>query len=375
MFWNLAYRTLLHDRGKLVAGLVGVIFSVVLVNIQGGLFFGLIRKASTLVDDGHADIWVGHRGMHNVDFPHPIPQRWQHVVAGVPGVAEVQPLRILLSEMSLPGGGYEGIVLVGVPPGTRLGHAYELVEGPPHALRRNDAVIVDQCDDLKLRDPVLGELREIGGRRVRVTGKSQGVLSFLVTPYVFTSYDRAAELTATDPADTSYILARLDGAADPRAVCRAIEAKLPDVSAMTADQYASVSVRFWMMRTGLGLSFGAATVLGVLVGLVMVAQTLYAMVLDRVGEYATLRAIGIRESELLSVLAMQSCLVAALGVSIGMGLTLFLKASLSTPKAAIEIPMMLYVTCAALMFLICLAASGLPYLRIRRIDPHLVLQA
>ena len=76
MLLNLAIRTLLHDRGKLIAGLVGVVFSVVLVNIQGGLFTGLMSKASLLVDRSQADIWVGHRGMHNVDFPHDIPLRW-----------------------------------------------------------------------------------------------------------------------------------------------------------------------------------------------------------------------------------------------------------------------------------------------------------
>ena len=116
MRWNLAYRTLFYDRGKLIAGLVGVIFSVVLVNVQGGLFFGLIRKASTLITRSNADIWVGHRGMHNVDFAHPIPERYRYVVAGVDGVAEVQPLRIYFTDISLPDGGYENVALVGIAP-------------------------------------------------------------------------------------------------------------------------------------------------------------------------------------------------------------------------------------------------------------------
>jgi putative ABC transport system permease protein len=144
---------------------------------------------------------------------------------------------------------------------------------------------------------------------------------------------------------------------------------------MTADEYSGVSVNFWMTRTGLGLSFGAATILGLLVGLVMVGQTLYAMVLDRVGEYATLRAIGIRERELLGILTFQSVMVASIGIAIGMVLTIVLQAFLSTPRATIEIPLSLYVGCACLIFTICLFASGLPYLRIRRIDPHAALQS
>ncbi len=375
MHWNLAYRTLFHDRGKLVAGLVGVIFSVVLVNIQGGLFFGLIGKASMLVDRSQADIWIGHRGMHNVDFAHPIPERWQYVVAGIPGVAEVQPLRVEFGEMDLPGGGFENVVLVGVPRETGLGRAYNLVEGHDDALTRRDGIIVDQCDDDKLAAPQVGELREINGRRVRVTGKSNGVLSFLVTPYVFTDYDNAIEIAGSDPRRTSYLLARVQPGVDAEPICAAIRQKLPDVSAMTAQQYADVSVNFWMTRTGLGLSFGAAAMLGLLVGLVMVGQTLYAMVLDRLSEYATLRAIGLGERELLRILAFQSIIVASIGIAVGMVLTVILKTMLSTPRATIEIPFMLYVGCAALIFCICLFASVLPYWRVRRIDPHTALQS
>ena len=74
--WMMSIKTLIADRGKLLTALVGVMFSIVLVNVQGGLFFGLIRKASLLVDQGNADIWVGHKKMNNVDFPQEVPRRW-----------------------------------------------------------------------------------------------------------------------------------------------------------------------------------------------------------------------------------------------------------------------------------------------------------
>jgi len=47
-----AIRMLISDRGKLATALIGVIFSVLLVNVQGGLFIGLIDKAGLLVDNG-----------------------------------------------------------------------------------------------------------------------------------------------------------------------------------------------------------------------------------------------------------------------------------------------------------------------------------
>lgn len=374
MLWNLAYRTLLYDRGKLFAGLIGVVFSVVLVNIQGGLFFGLMNKASLLVDRSNADIWVGHKGMHNVDFPHGLPERWVHRIRSVPGVERAEPFHVSFSEMSLPDGKFEGVVLVGSVEGSDLGRAYTIVEGPADALSYHDAVLVDRCDDEKLADPRLGELREIGGRRVRICGKSEGVLSFLVTPYVFTTYARARSLASTDPSLASYFLVRLEKGADSDAVCQEIRRRLGDVTAVPASQYAATSVQFWMTRTGIGISFGAATCMGLLVGLIMVAQTLYAMVLDRLEEFATLKAIGSTERELVILLGGQASLVAGLGIGIGLVMTVIVQAVCSTPRAEILIPIGLYLASAVLVFAICLFASALPYLRVRRVDPHSVLQ-
>ena len=374
MLWNIAFRTLLHDRGKLLAGLVGVIFSVVLVNIQGGLFLGLMNKARLLVNLSHADIWVGHRGMHNVDFPHHIPERWIHRIRSVPGVREAEPVRIYQSEMNLPDGNFEGVTLIGIKEDTALGRAYEIVEGAQDALSYADGVIIDQCDTEKLFHPRIGEIREIGGRRARISATSHGVLSFLVTPYVFTTYDRAADYAGGNPSMASYFLVSVHDGVDRKAVCREIERRLQDVSAVPADEYGAISVHFWLSRTGIGLSFGAATMLGLLVGLVMVGQTLYAMVLDRINEFATLKAIGSSEREIMLLLGAQSCFVAVLGIAIGLVISMVISATLSTPRATIEIPIPLYIASALLVFCICLIASTLPYLRVRRVDPHTVLQ-
>ena len=374
MLWNLAIRTLLYDRGKLIAGLVGVIFSVVLVNIQGGLFSGLMGKASLLVDRSGADIWVGHRGMHNVDFPHSIPIRWINRVRSIPGVRDAEPMRIAFADISLPGGKFESVAVVGVTEGSQLGRAYQIVEGPDNALDYPNSVIVDQCDDKKLLFPRIGDTREISGQKVRIMGKCKGVLSFLVAPYIFTHHKHAAELTGTDPSMTSYFLVKLEEGADKHLVCDEIQHRLSEVTVMPTTEYASTSVNFWMTRTGIGLSFGAATLMGLLVGLVMVGQTLYAMVLDRVGEFATLKAIGSTEKEIIMLLTAQSTAVAVVGITIGTLISMLIRFLLSTPRTEIDISIWLYVTSASLVFVICLLASVLPYFRVRRVDPHSVLQ-
>ena len=374
MLWNLALRTLLCDRGKLLAGMLGVVFSVVLVNIQGGLFNGMISKASFLVDRSNADIWVGSHGMHNVDFPHDLPERWIHRVRGVPGVVEAEPIRVGFAEMMLPSGGHEDVVVIGLPQHSDLGRVFEVVEGASEPLRISQGIVVDQCDDAKLEAPRIGDLRQIGGHRARVVAKSHGVLSFLVSPYLFTRIDQASLYCKRDPTKVSYFLVRVSPTARISDVCREINRRLPSAAVMPAGEYAAISVNFWTTRTGIGMSFGAAAGLGLLVGLVMVAQTLYAMVLDRVSEYATLKAIGATEPQILVLLISQATCIATAGIGVGIVLSSLIGWLLSTPRATIDVPLTLYLVSGLLVFAICLFASGLPYLRLRRVDPHLVLQ-
>ncbi|TWT33801.1 FtsX-like permease family protein [Posidoniimonas corsicana] len=371
---ELATKMLLADRGKLATALVGVVFAVVLVNVQGGLFIGLISKASLLVDQGGAEIWVGHRKMNNVDFPHDIPRRWVHRIRSIPGVQQAEPYLVGHSVMTLPSGGFEQVLVVGSDSRSLLGAAGQVAVGDPRSIREPDAVFLDVGDLDKVENPQVGELREIGRRRARVVGYTEGVLGFLVTPYVFTTIDRAAEYLRKPTDQASYFLVALSPTADTGKVQQEIKARLPDAEVMTCDQYAWVSVDYWLRRTGIGVSFGAATGLGLIVGLIVVAQTLYASVLDRVHEYATLKAIGATEPQLRAVVFSQAMLLALAGSAAGLLAVAVVQTLCSTPRAPITVPWWISITSCVLVTLICLLASLAPYFKLRRVDPAIVLQ-
>ena len=373
--WSIALQTLIADRGKLFTALVGVVFSVVLVNLQGGLFLGMIFKASLLVVNGRADIWVGHRQMHNVEFPRDIPRRWTYRIRPIAGVKRADPYLIGFSDMTLPGGGFEGVAVVGVDRHSQLGRAWSLDQGPSDALQHTDGIVVDDSEDFKLNYPKLGDVREIGYKRARIVGKSSGIMGFQVAPYVFTNYELAAKYLNKSPNDCSYILVELEPGADVDQVCAAIRQRVPDLDALPSQTYGQECVNFWMTRTGLGISFGAATLLGVLVGLVMVAQTLYAMVLDRLVEFGTLKAIGATETQIFSILLIQAVVMAIVGSLIGLQLVTIIQGLFTSPSAPIVIPLWLSISSCGLVLVICLLSSLIPYIRIRKVDPMVVLQS
>jgi putative ABC transport system permease protein len=372
--WSLSLKTLIADRGKLLTALVGVVFSVVLVNVQGGLFFGLIRKASLLVDQGNADIWVGHKKMNNVDFPQDVPRRLVDRIRSIEGVKRAEPYLVGHSVMSLPDGGFEYVLVVGCDPATLLGATMPGL-GSADDLRRADAVVIDAFDAHKLGNPQLGDVREIGRHRARVVGFTQGVLGFLVTPYVFTTIDRAAEYLGRNTDVASYFLVQTDDDASTAEVCRRIHERLPELEAYTRQQYAGTTIAYWLQRTGLGISFGAATALGLIVGLVIVGQTLYASVLDRLVEFGTLKAIGAQEYQVRTIILQQALSLAVVGSAAGLLCVLFVQAAFSTPRAPISIPWYLSLASCLVVISVCLVAALLPYMRVRSIDPAMVLQS
>ncbi|MGH7091463.1 MAG: ABC transporter permease, partial [Stellaceae bacterium] len=84
----LALRNLVHDRIRLVVTLVGIAFSVVLINSEFGLLLGFTQTTASLIDRAHADLWIMGVGTRDVDQAGAIPNRRLYQALAVPGVAD-----------------------------------------------------------------------------------------------------------------------------------------------------------------------------------------------------------------------------------------------------------------------------------------------
>jgi putative ABC transport system permease protein len=374
--WLLAIKAMLADRGKLLTSLVGVTFSVVLINLQGGLYLGLIQKASLLIDYGQADVWVGHWDMNNADISTFIPERWIHRIRSIEGVERADPYLVVFGRAIMPDGRFENVIVVGCDPASLLGNAWVMAEGDPAAIRHPDGVIVDACDAAKLGDCRVGDYREINGRQAKVVGMTNGIVGFTTNPYVFTTLDRARNKygTAVPPEHCTYFLVRAKPGTDVPTLAARIRERVPEVEVYDRQTYSNICMEYWLTRTGIGISFGLATLLGLLVGLIMVAQTLHASVNERIKEFATLKAMGAADDYVARFLVAQALGNAMIGSVLGLAGALALGRTLSTPRAPVLFAWWVLAGSVALITLVCLVAASLPYWRIRRIDPAAVLR-
>ena len=84
---------------------------------------------------------------------------------------------------------------------------------------------------------------------------------------------------------------------------------------LTPAEFRERSRSFWLFGTGAGAALFAGALLGVIVGTVIVAQTLYSSTKDHLNEFATLRAIGSSRRYIYKVIICQALLSAVIGFS------------------------------------------------------------
>ena len=97
-----------------------------------------------------------------------------------------------------------------------------------------------------------------------------------------------------------------------------MQERLPAVDVLTRDEFAHKSRMYWTIKTGAGGAILTAAVLGFLIGLVVVSQTIYANTMENIEEYATLKALGAPRSLVARVVLTQALLCGAVGSILGL---------------------------------------------------------
>jgi putative ABC transport system permease protein len=374
--WLLAIKSMLADRGKLLTSLLGVSFAVVLVNLQGGLLVGLLKKASLLIDHSQADIWVGHRHMSNVDMGDFIPERWVDRIRSVDGVERADSYLIAGSMAAMRDGRSELVVVIGCDPASLLGNAWVMEEGDPEAIRHPDGVLVDVHAVETLGGCKVGDTLELNGHRAVVVGLTRGIVGFTNNPYIFTTLERSRRyVQGVPPGHCSYFLVKAQPNANIPELCTRLRDRVTELDVHEKATYSWICKHFWLTRTGVGMSFGLATFLGLLVGLAVTAETLYASVSERIKEFATLKAMGADDGYVARFLVTQALGTAFLGSIFGLAGAIVFGQSISNPAAPVMLTWWVGGISVILIVIVCLIAAWLPYQRIRRIDPAGVLRS
>jgi putative ABC transport system permease protein len=369
---TLAARNLFHDRLRFVATLIGIVFSMILVTVQMGLYLGFGRMVTTMIDHAGADLWIMPLGTKCFEDSSSLDDSKRFRALSMKGVADAVPIVIGFAPWKMPGGGTSPVFLIGSNLRSGGLRPWNVVAGSIEALEIPGAIAVDRSYLDRLGISGLGATAEIRDQKVEVRALTRGIRSFTTTPYLFAPLERARAFTGMAPNTESYILVRVARNTDIETVRRRLQSNIADVEVLTPAEFRDRSRSFWLFGTGAGAGLFAGALLGIIVGTVIVAQTLYASTKDHLNEFATLRAIGSSGRYIYKVIISQAVLSAVIGFCIAAAVGLLIVRATAETALPIMLTPVMTVALFALAVVMCVLSAVGAIAKVMRIDPAMV---
>ena len=372
---SIARKNLFHDKVRFAVALAGISFAVVLITVQLGVYLAFRSNVSVLIDHTEADIWVTAHGLENFDFGRPFSEKKLYDVREVPGVAWAEKYFLAFGYWKTPGGSQESVQMVGFDPETMVGAPWNIVRGNPQDLKYFNSVFYDEAESNRLGNLPVGAETEINNHRVRVAGIVRGARSFIQSPYVFTSFKTALALSFVNKGNTVYVLVKVAPGYALKDVQRRIKETVTDVDVYTSAEFSKKSQDYWMINTGTGVALLAVALMGVVIGTVIVANTIYTSTTEHLKEFGTLKAIGASNWDLYAIIIEQALINSVIGFIVGMAVSFVVTEMMKRGHLPILLPVPVLMGIFVLTVMMCLWSSLLSISKVTRIDPAMVFKS
>lgn len=375
----LAWLQLTREKIRLLVALAGIGFAVILMFMQLGFRDALFESAVTLHTQIKADILLISPQSTTLVAMKSFAQRRLYQARGFDGVEAVSPLYLDLAIWKNPlNRQTRSILVIGIDPSDDV---FEIpaVNQNLAALKMPDVVLFDQASRPEFGPiPAMFEQgqeisTEISGRRIKVGGLFKLGASFGADGNLITSDLNFLRLFA--PRRTASLidvgLIQLKPGVVPELVQANLKQALPnDVKVLTKQEFIDFEKQYWQTSTSIGFIFTIGTVMGFVVGTVIVYQILYTDVSDHLAEYATLRAMGYKSSYLFSVVFQEALILAVLGYLPGFVLCLGLY---TLTRNATSLPMLMTMDRGILVLILaivmCSLSGAIAVRKVQSADP------
>lgn len=392
---SIARKNLFEDLPRFLVAQAGIMFAVSLITIQTGIFKGVMRSTALLIDQSPADIWVGSKDMETLEMTLHMPYERVSEAREVEGVERAEALIVQGTLWRDSSGHINHVRVFGFDPDGELFVPGKIVRGSLSELKNPHTIFVDEASFDGLKVGWIGDKVEVGAFIAEVVGFTQDTQSIVASPYIFASLENAHAFATTRPTEEraqqgsqadpepltsedeiTYVLVKAEPGQDLQELKQRLEEELPYTIALTREEMAEINRTYWEERTGIGfvLSLGAAV--GVVVGMVVVGQILYASVSDRIKEFGTLKAMGASQRVIYGVIIEQALWMAVLGYIPGMALCWVIKSWALTAQGLV---ILISPATAAGVFgittLMCVSSAIFAIQKINRVDPAIVFKA
>ncbi|QFS46767.1 ABC transporter permease DevC [Nostoc sphaeroides] len=374
----LSWLQLTREKTRLAVALAGISFADILMFMQLGfrdaLYYSNVRFHSSL----QGDIVLINSQSSAVLAMRSFSQRRLYKALELPAVQSVHPIYLDFTIWKNPVTGRpRSILIFGMNPETNIVNLPGVQENLDK-LKLPDVVLFDRSSRVEY-GPIAANYdqgktvtAEVRRRRIKVEGLFTLGASFGADGNLITSDINFLRIFSNRQKGLIDIgLIRLKPGADANIVAQELRKYLPnEVNVLTKQEFIDFERNYWANSTAIGFIFTLGTVMGFIVGTVIVYQILYTEVADHLAEYATLKAIGYTQNYLLTVILQEALLLAVLGYFPGIVFALFMYKS---ARDATLLPVFMSferaVMVLILTMLMCIISGAIAVRKLRSADP------
>jgi putative ABC transport system permease protein len=378
-----ALRNLLQNKIRLVISVGGVALALSLILALDAIMTGVEERLTAYIDNSGADIFVSQAGVRNLHMvSSSLPASVVGKMQAVPGVVAVTPIMYLTDTMDVgPNQDQYSVYVIGLPQGATMGGPWRVARGV--SIPADGQTVIDRGVAEKYGLGI-GDKVKILGQELTIAGLSDGTGNLLNSVAFISLNDFArirgnmpmsnAASTSTSMHIVSFVLVKVKPGASPDAVAARIEKEVPGVTAQSREAFATQERKIVKdMATDL---ITIMNLVGFLVGLAVMALTVYIATLSRRGEYGILKAVGARNRYLYGTVLAQALYSVVVGFALALTITFLLSVALpnlaSTLTLQISGASLLKVGIVSLV--IAALSALLPIRQIAGLDPAMVFK-
>ncbi|MBD1915172.1 MULTISPECIES: ABC transporter permease DevC [Cyanophyceae] len=374
----LAWLQLSREKSRFMIALAGIAFAVILMFMQLGFQSALYDSAARFHQSLRGDLILISARSKSLGYMMPFSRRRLYQVLGVRGVESVSPVYVGFGDWKNPENGtFRTIYVYGfdtAQPTTQLPEVNQGFE----RVRLEQNILFDRASRLeygsiaKTFEQSKPVSTELNGKTVKVVGLFTLGPSFGADGNIITSTANFLQLFPNRRlSEVTIGLIQLQPGESVAAAQTKIAAILAnDIRVLTHAEFIEFEKTYWKTSTAIGFIFTLGVSMGFIVGTVIVYQILYTDVSSHLAEYATLKAMGYKNSYLLNVVFQEAIILAVLGYIPGFLLSVLLY---ELTQEATFLPLAMGFSRAffvlVLSLLMCVVSGAIAIRRLRQADP------
>jgi putative ABC transport system permease protein len=346
-----------------MVGVAGATFAVTLIIMQLGFRETMFAAGVQFHQHLVGDLFMISPNSKVLSRMSTFPRRRLVQARAIAGVRSVSPIYTAPGLLKNPeAAGVRQILVVGFDPKDRVFDLPEIVRNT-NLIRMPDTGLYDAQSRPEF-GPIADTFSRAGVAQVAIEDRWFTIVglfrlgtTFAVDGTVVTSelnFSRIFSSRSLDEIDIGSIA--LEPGADPTRVQRMIEAAIPqDVLVLTRSQLIQRETEYWDRTTPIGYVFAFGTIIGFVVGAIILYQILFSDITDHLKEYATLKALGFSNQYLFGVVFQESLILAVLGYIFGIAIASQLY---NLTEIVTRLPMHLQPKTCAFVFVITIVMSS-----------------